>query len=337
MKAITHYEVYVVKLGRWALHARLSVSEQNQALETARLLEAESERATQVIEESLEPEMERLTVRSIAAYGQAPLGTKGPSTETDIASRVVMVGLNAFGIGAIGTALMAIMLSSLRGSAAGNSFNMLLLFTFAALILTAGLALFKIYIPMEWILWRGKGQESQKRTIDILLHGNPRETAPKWQPPEDAVSDEPVAAEETQTPAVAPIFDDLPTPPPPQRLETNADQGEQTSFQITSTPQPDAQPVEQAWRGWSFNDRETGFFDRLQLAPIRITQPPRRLSNQASTEKPFHEIDGRAGVYGWVIPPFLGDLDCRIHAAVFCFNFWTGVIPPSPMLGRSLL
>jgi len=38
-----------------------------------------------------------------------------------------------------------------------------------------------------------------------------------------------------------------------------------------------------------------------------------------------------------VIPPFLGDLDCRIHAAVFCFNFWTGVIPPSPMLGRSLL
>jgi hypothetical protein len=38
-----------------------------------------------------------------------------------------------------------------------------------------------------------------------------------------------------------------------------------------------------------------------------------------------------------VIPPFLGDLDCRIHAAVFCFNFWTGAIPPSPMLGRSLL
>ncbi len=52
-----------------------------------------------------------------------------------------------------------------------------------------------------------------------------------------------------------------------------------------------------AWRGWSFNDRETGFFDRLQLAQIRIFRPPSRMSTHAKTEKPFHEIDGRAGVY----------------------------------------
>jgi len=52
-----------------------------------------------------------------------------------------------------------------------------------------------------------------------------------------------------------------------------------------------------AWRGWSFNDRETGFLDRLQLAPLRIFRPPNRLSTHAKTEKPFHEIDGRAGVY----------------------------------------
>jgi hypothetical protein len=52
-----------------------------------------------------------------------------------------------------------------------------------------------------------------------------------------------------------------------------------------------------AWRGWSFNDRETGFFDRLRLAPIRIIRPGGGLSRQASTEKPFHEIDGRPGYY----------------------------------------
>jgi len=51
------------------------------------------------------------------------------------------------------------------------------------------------------------------------------------------------------------------------------------------------------WRGWSFNDRETGFFDRVQLASIRIIRPGGRLSTQASTEKPFHEIDGRVGYY----------------------------------------
>jgi hypothetical protein len=52
-----------------------------------------------------------------------------------------------------------------------------------------------------------------------------------------------------------------------------------------------------AWRGWSLNDRETGFFDRLQLAQVRIIRPTGGLFRQAPTEKPFHEIDGRAGYY----------------------------------------
>jgi hypothetical protein len=36
-----------------------------------------------------------------------------------------------------------------------------------------------------------------------------------------------------------------------------------------------------------------------------------------------------------VIPPFLTGLGRRIHAARF--SFWAGVIPPIPILGRSLL
>ena len=38
-----------------------------------------------------------------------------------------------------------------------------------------------------------------------------------------------------------------------------------------------------------------------------------------------------------VILPFLMGLDSRTHAANFCFSFWAGVMPPIPMLGRSLL
>jgi adenylate cyclase len=236
MKAITHCEVYVVKLGRWTLHARLSESEQTQAVEIARTLEADTGRPTQVLEEMLEPEHERLTIRIVAQYGQAPPETKGPSTDTDMTSRVFMVGLNAFGIGAIVTMLMAIALSSFResGAAAGNSFNMLLLFTFSATVLMAGLALVKIYIPVEWILWRGKGAESQRRTIDALLH-SVRETAPKWQPP--PVEPPPVVAsvpEPEAPPALTP--DEQISSTPVQRMETNADQGEQTSFQIDAAP-----------------------------------------------------------------------------------------------------
>ncbi len=236
MKAITHYEVYLVKLGRWALHARLSQGEQNQAVELARSLEADSGRPTQVLEENLEPELERITIRVIAQYGTAPPETKGPSTDTDITSRVFMVGLNSFGIGAIVTMIMAIALSSFResGAAAGNSFNMLLLFTFAATVLMAGLALVKIYIPVEWILWRGKSPESQRRAIDALIHGV-REVAPKWRPPVDA---DPVEAPTALSEAGPPTALEGETASAPvQRMETNADQGEQTSFQIGATAQ----------------------------------------------------------------------------------------------------
>ena len=52
------------------------------------------------------------------------------------------------------------------------------------------------------------------------------------------------------------------------------------------------------WRGWSFNDREMGLFDRLQLTQIPIIRPTGALFKQATTEKPFHEIDNRVGFYG---------------------------------------
>ena len=124
---------------------------------------------------------------------------------------------------------------------------MLLLFTFAASLLTAGLTLMKIYIPVEWILWRGKSRESQNRAIDALLHGV-RDTAPRrdmgaWTPPPATAAPDPAAPtlEEAQPEATdaAPAESGATA----TTRETNADQGEQTSFQITETPAPEATPV----------------------------------------------------------------------------------------------
>lgn len=42
-----------------------------------------------------------------------------------------------------------------------------------------------------------------------------------------------------------------------------------------------------------------------------------------------------AAIGGLVIPPFLVGWISRIYAAIF--SFWAGVMPPMPMLGRSLL
>jgi len=246
MKAITYYEVYVVKLGRWALHARLSQGEHDRALEMARTFESENGRPAQVLEETLEPSDERTIIRVIAQYGRVGPDIKAPSLDTDIASKVFMVGLNSFAIGAIAAMIMAIALSSFRevGGSAGNSYNMLLFFTFAASALMAGLMLVKIYIPVEWILWRAKGPECQKRSIEALLYGTRETAAP---PGRFHMAAETEATESDGPPddSATPDDGDLPpsaenppslTEPPAQAAlqQTNADMGEQTSFRISS-------------------------------------------------------------------------------------------------------
>ncbi len=55
-----------------------------------------------------------------------------------------------------------------------------------------------------------------------------------------------------------------------------------------------------AWRGWTLSDREAGLFDRLRLPLIRIIRPGAQLDEQALTEEPFHEIDGKVGYYAGV-------------------------------------
>ena len=55
-----------------------------------------------------------------------------------------------------------------------------------------------------------------------------------------------------------------------------------------------------AWRGWTLSDREAGIFDRLRVAAVRIIRPGAQLDEQALTEEPFHEIDGRVGYYAGV-------------------------------------
>jgi len=248
MKAITHYEVYVVKLGRWALHARLSQNEHDRALELARTFETDHGRPAQVLEETLEPELERITVRVVAQYGQIGTDLKGPSLDNDITSKIFMVGLNSFGVGVIAAMLMAIALSSFRetGGSAGNSFNMLLLFTFAASALMAGLMLVKIYIPVEWILWRAKGPESQKRSIEALLHGTRETSAPAQrfhtvamtEPAEKEAEAEHTSPEEAVVGELPPKLDSADPATTQVRQQTNADMGEQTSFQIAPTENP---------------------------------------------------------------------------------------------------
>ena len=262
MKAFTNYEVYVVKFGRWALHARFRQDQEDRALDLARAIEADSDRPTQVLEENFEPEPERLTIRVIAKNGRAELETSGPADATDIASRIIMVGVNALGIGVIVTALMAIALWSFRESAGAtaDALDMLLLFTFGATALLAGLVLVRIYLPVGMILWRGKSPESRHRASDALLHGSvtarpvPEDSATPTREgaavlgPGDWLARE-AAATRAREGAQHLSGGDSPT----RARETNADQGEQTSFKIGAAP-PSGSNLRKRIH-WGFPDR----------------------------------------------------------------------------------
>ena len=52
-----------------------------------------------------------------------------------------------------------------------------------------------------------------------------------------------------------------------------------------------------AWRGWAIGDRQTGYTDRLPLAPLPAFQPDGIFPAQDPWVAPFREVDGRAGWY----------------------------------------
>lgn len=52
-----------------------------------------------------------------------------------------------------------------------------------------------------------------------------------------------------------------------------------------------------AWRGWTVSDREAGIFERLPLAPLRVTSAAGPVPQQAPWFELRHEIDDRPGVY----------------------------------------
>ncbi|MHB1207106.1 MAG: hypothetical protein ACYCZX_16170, partial [Rhodospirillaceae bacterium] len=231
MKPVTNYEVYQVKFDRWALRQRLTGREQDRAVEIGRQMELDSGLPVLVLEENLDQESGEISLRVIKRFGKAEPDVKVPAEDSDIGSRIFMVALNAIGIGAIVAVITAILLAPLKeANAEPGAFNMLLMFVFAATLLGSGLTLFKIYVPMELILWRSKDPGARTRTIEALLQGSSR-------------------SESTARPA-RPAFRDIPASPPPGAppVPAAAPAGtEQTSFQIAAlAPQEQTPPLDPA-------------------------------------------------------------------------------------------
>jgi hypothetical protein len=67
----------------------------------------------------------------------------------------------------------------------------------------------------------------------------------------------------------------------------------------------------------------------------RLRSEAERARMGAESLVPGAKVADIARRHGVVIPPFLRGLGRRIYAAIL--SFWAGVMPPLPMLGRSLL
>ncbi len=88
--------------------------------------------AVQVLEETEDPETGDVSLRVIKRFGKADPDVKGPPENTDIASRIMMVVINAIGIGAIAAVVAMIALQPLKSANEPGAYNMLLFFIFAA-------------------------------------------------------------------------------------------------------------------------------------------------------------------------------------------------------------
>ena len=84
---------------------------------------------------------------------------------------------------------------------------------------------------------------------------------------------------------------------------------------------------------WSIRDRTR------DLSPSELhyffRQVEMSVKDTANAQTSAPTIKSPAKLLGWVISPFLTGCVHRTYAAIF--NFMAGVMPPMPMLGRSLL
>ena len=133
-----------------------------------------------------------------------------------------MVAINAFGVGAVVSVISAILMSSAQSS---GDFGLFLLIIFAVATVGAALLLFRVYIPMDFILWRRKSEDSRRKTIEALSFGAAAPTVAssssykrslfqnerKAAPPRDADADMEQTSFRVTPPAEAPpALDDIP-------------------------------------------------------------------------------------------------------------------------------
>ncbi|MDX2222783.1 MAG: adenylate/guanylate cyclase domain-containing protein [Rhodospirillaceae bacterium] len=162
----TNYEIYEIRAGQWRLVARFSTLDEAAARERAAAHFAAENAPCLLIEETAQIGAEP-KIRVIWGSAGSSAQARAPDAGSDLIARGFMVAGGGVAVGAIGAVLSAVLMTAARGSVLGP----VVAIAFLAAALAGMLVLFRVVVPIEFLLWRNKSEATRRKVAQVLLHG----------------------------------------------------------------------------------------------------------------------------------------------------------------------
>lgn len=160
---VSHYEMYEANYGQWALVARFQPKDEALARTRAEKNWTASRVPTMLLQESIPDDGSEVDISTVYRSPDIRTAFKAPDSGGSMAGSLITIGINSVVIGGVGAVIGAI---TLAGSPARFFLTILIFFIVAA---AAAMALFRMMVPMELMMWRSKTPLAKKKTIETLL------------------------------------------------------------------------------------------------------------------------------------------------------------------------
>lgn len=168
---VSHYELYEGRYGQWVLAARYQPRDEMLARTQAEARWTQARVPVILTQEAFSEDGGELHVSAIYRSPGAMARIQPPALEDTISNRIVTVAVGGVAIGLLG---------AIVGGAALSSAGLGLLL-FVVMTALGMMALFRMMVPAEFMMWRNKPAEAKRKTIETLI-ASANEDAPEAAP-----------------------------------------------------------------------------------------------------------------------------------------------------------
>ena len=187
MSVDTHFDIYMVKKGRWSQHERLTANQEQYAHKLANHLETQVQVPVKVIKEQYDT-VGDVTHAGLVRDTQYIIETVKPPEQTDLTTRFVLVGLNSIGTGAVLAAILFMVIVFARGAGIDvppNAVSFFMLIGFAIGFLSGAWIMFRVFVPQDLLRWMAKSDQARSGAIYLLTgEGNAPPALDAFEPQE---------------------------------------------------------------------------------------------------------------------------------------------------------